>query len=203
MERGKKIKEFFKMFLKMQQDENHPPVSKLNSWLLGIYLFVVLMIQVFIASMSVSEKSVLVVMLLAAIVLVPLLIFLCPRLLWLVQRISIKRNIVQREKKQKWILYFKFFFPVFSFLFVLYLCCQPGAFSVDSIIQYTQAASIEPYNDWHPVLQTLLVFTLPLKLTGSLNSIVLFQIIEFSLVLAYMAYTIAELGSVRFAFFPC
>lgn len=59
-----------------------------------------------------------------------------------------------------------------------------GIFSRDAIWQYDQAMSGK-YNDWHPVLHTLLAFWLPLRLTGSKGAIVLFQFVEFSLVIGY------------------
>lgn len=56
----------------------------------------------------------------------------------------------------------------------------PGVFSNDPFAQIKQVVDGH-YDDWHPVLHTLLFFTLPMKVTGSLNAIVPFQIICFSL----------------------
>lgn len=74
-------------------------------------------------------------------------------------------------------------------LLFCYIGFYPGTFSPDSIWQYEQVLK-GSYNDWHPVWHTLLVFTLPLKLTGWSGSIVLFQIIYFSLLIGYMAVLI-------------
>lgn len=57
------------------------------------------------------------------------------------------------------------------------------------------------YNDHHPVLQTLFAFALPLKLTGKVEAIVIFQIIEFSGILSYLSYTLLEYGNKRVAIF--
>ena len=88
----------------------------------------------------------------------------------------------------------------FGTFLIMYIIYYPGAFSPDSMSQYGQAAGFKDYNDWHPVLHTLFAFTLPLKVTGGwIGSIVLFQIIIFSLALAYMAYTLAEFGNIKYA----
>ena len=83
-------------------------------------------------------------------------------------------------------LYSLLSFCLFLFWFAAYL---PGGFSFDSIVQLKQALDGN-YDDWHPVLHTLLLFTLPLKLTGSIASIVFVQIILFSIVLGALASTV-------------
>ena len=87
----------------------------------------------------------------------------------------------------------EYIFPIFSFeiLFTRYLTYAQGAFSPDSIDQLGQVISGK-YNDHHPVLQTLFAFALPLKVTGKVEAIVIFQIIEFSGIFAYLAYTFLE-----------
>lgn len=87
---------------------------------------------------------------------------------------------------QIFIAFFLLSFLCFLFWYVAYF---PGAFSPDSIDQFKQAFRGE-YDDWHPVLQTLFSFTLPLKLTGLVASIVFFQILFFSIVLGVVAKTI-------------
>ncbi len=90
--------------------------------------------------------------------------------------------------------------PLLVFL-CYYLSYYPGAFSFDSVRQLEQAVTNQ-YNDWHPVLQTLFAFKLPLFLSrGWVGSIVMFQILLFSAALGYcftvldclagMKYTIA------------
>lgn len=75
----------------------------------------------------------------------------------------------------------------------------PGSFSPDSIDQYRQAVTGN-YNDWHPAWQTLLSFTLPLKLTGSPASIILFQIVWFSLFMGYFALTVYLYSGILYAY---
>lgn len=93
---------------------------------------------------------------------------------------------------------FDFFTGVFAILGLWYVIFYPGGFSVDSINQYQQAISGN-YNDWHPALQTWLVFTIPLKVFKNPGAIVLIQIIVISLVLAYMGYTLLEFGNKKYA----
>lgn len=83
-------------------------------------------------------------------------------------------------------LYSLLSFCLFFFWFMAYL---PGGFSADSIDQFKQALNGH-YDDWHPVLHTLLLFTLPFKLTGSVASIVFFQTILFSIVLGLLASSV-------------
>ncbi len=93
-----------------------------------------------------------------------------------------------------------FFFLFFSISLAVSLLWfagrYPGSFSYDSINQINQALSGK-YSDWHPVLHTLLFFTLPLKLTNSAASIVVFQIIFFSLLMGYVGLTTLKYGGGR------
>lgn len=81
---------------------------------------------------------------------------------------------------------------VVTFLFFeMYLAGQyPGGMSPDTITQYSQGIGEATYNDWHPVLHTLLFFTLPLKTGYRLGFVVFMQLIYFSLVLGYLAYVL-------------
>lgn len=79
-----------------------------------------------------------------------------------------------------------------------YAAFYPGSFSPDTIGQYGQALTGR-YKDWHPVWQTLVFYTLPLKLTGKASSIVLFQIIWLSLSIGYMTMVIWKNAGVRAA----
>lgn len=92
-----------------------------------------------------------------------------------------------------------FFFIPFIMLFFMYLVYYPGAFSPDSINQYQQALT-NSYNDWHPVLHTLIAFKIPLFLTGGwIGSIVLFQIIAFCGVLSYALTSLRRFAGLPFA----
>ena len=80
----------------------------------------------------------------------------------------------------------------------LYIGFRPGFFSVDSFVQIKQALNGN-YSDWHPVLHTLLFYTLPLKLTHSIPFIVPFQLIFFSLVMGYMGMTLYKYAGIKYA----
>ena len=88
----------------------------------------------------------------------------------------------------------------FIVFILMYAAFYPGGFSPDSINQYEQAAGFKHYNDWHPVLHTLITFTLPLRLFGGwAGSIVLMQIVIASLALSYSSLVIAETGNRKYA----
>lgn len=92
-----------------------------------------------------------------------------------------------------------FFFVPFGMLLLHYIAFYPGGFSADSVRQYTQAIS-GTYSDWHPFTHTFLTFTIPLFLTGGwIGSIVLFQIVVFSLALAYSLFTIQTYTNRKYA----
>ena len=116
-------------------------------------------------------------------------IVICPLLLKLAKRIYIGQPHTDKPiHRFAWLLLF-FFIPLILFL-VKYIIYYPTAFSPDSIVQYQQVLT-GSYIDWHPVMQTLLFIKLPLLLTGGwIGSITLFQIIVFSVILAYALYTI-------------
>lgn len=93
----------------------------------------------------------------------------------------------------KTLVFLGIFTVSFLFLFLKYISVFPGTFSFDSMQQLDQALTGE-YTDWHPVIHTLLFFTLPLKLFGSAESIVLVQIFLFSLALAYSTLVLHRVG---------
>ncbi len=80
------------------------------------------------------------------------------------------------------------------FVYIMYWLSQyPGSLSNDSYDQYSQAVD-NSYSDWHPVLHTLLFFTLPIKLGGSLALIILMQLIYFSLAFCYLVKVLIKNG---------
>ena len=87
---------------------------------------------------------------------------------------------------------------VFLLRWIWILAFHPGSFSYDSIWQYGQALSGE-YNDWHPVWHTILFFTLPLKIFGKPEAIIILQNIYLALILGYMAVTITEIWNIKAA----
>lgn len=94
-----------------------------------------------------------------------------------------------------------FFLVAFAVFFIKYLIYYPAAFSPDSFEQYGQAVS-GSYNDWHPVIHTLIAFKLPLALTGGwTGSIILFQIAAFSLVIAHLALALRAYAGTKYALF--
>ena len=77
-------------------------------------------------------------------------------------------------------------------LLIYYLAYYPGGFPPDSISQYEQALT-NHYNDWHPVLATLISFKLPLLLThGWIGSVILFQLIWFAAAIGYSCSTVEK-----------
>ena len=77
-------------------------------------------------------------------------------------------------------------------LIFYYTAYYPGAFAVDSIDQYQQALT-DQYNDWHPVLHTLIAFKLPMLVSGGwVGSFALFQILIFAVSLGYCFQTINQ-----------
>lgn len=93
--------------------------------------------------------------------------------------------------KKECIFWFTVAFTVsLGILLVYYISFFPGAFSQDSYVQLNQAKT-GIYSDWHPVIHTLLFFTLPLKLSGGrVWAIVLMQIICFSASFGYLTATL-------------
>ena len=108
-------------------------------------------------------------------------------------------NSQKTEVKKTGLIVTAAFIVSFIYLGLWFYYYYPGWFSGDSEMQLNEAVS-GIYTDWHPALHTLLCFTLPLKLTGGWKgSIVLFQIIWFSLALSYMVKTFLRHGNLSFA----
>lgn len=84
-----------------------------------------------------------------------------------------------------------------AFYLVYFLAQYPGGSTPDVWNQYQQAIGEAAYSDWHPVLHTLLFFTLPLKLGGSLGLIVFLQMLYFCLAFGYLLYVLCENGCPR------
>lgn len=82
----------------------------------------------------------------------------------------------------------------FLFFCGYYFCQYPGGSSPDVGNQYSQALS-GIYSDWHPVLHTLLFFTIPLNLTSLGFPLVVFlQILYFSLAFTYLMSVLLRNG---------
>ncbi len=74
-------------------------------------------------------------------------------------------------------------------LLIWFTAYFPGSYGDDIISQLGQAYTGR-YDSWHPVWHTLLFFTFPLKLTGKVWSIVLFQMVYFALATGYMCMVV-------------
>lgn len=169
----------------------------INVFLMMFYLFAIISIQIFVNYNGSMMKSTMLLFFFSTLILV---IGICPTIFRKLEafNIAIEEKRLHSKEKVLWVIIF--FLVSFGILFCWYLAYCPGAFSPDSINQYGQALTGE-YNDHHPVFHTLFAFTLPLKLTGKAEAIVLFQMIEYSCVLAYLAYTILEYINTKWAIF--
>lgn len=170
----------------------------LNGLLLLLYLTLV-----FLTSVIVSNSFTSYYLLIALLLGVVFFAFVCPAVI----KFLSKRQIVCTSPKQTAkfprtaaIRSICYLLPLCIFLFY-YISWYPGSFSPDSVNQYGQTVSGQ-YNDWHPVLHTLLAFKLPLTLTGGwVGSIVLFQVIVFSAVLGYSFDTIYQYTNAKYTIF--
>ncbi len=81
-----------------------------------------------------------------------------------------------------------------------FLAVNPGGFDGDPVNQLRQAMTGE-YDDYLPVVHTLIAFKLPLTLTGGwIPSIILFQILLFSVTLTYMCDLVRQYADTLWAF---
>ena len=161
-------------------------MSYLKGWRgisLIIYMWMILMawVVVYVDVMSVEMRKRFYIVSIAETILLAL-IYVCPILLRWAEKISIVPENESLTKKDKIKIFLRAWMITLSAFFIMYLIFYPGGFSDDNIVQYAQAMGYMNYSDWHPVIHTLLMFTLPLKLTGGwAGSINLLQIIIFSL----------------------
>lgn len=116
-------------------------------------------------------------------------IVLCPLISKQIQKIPPIQPAVSNYSPIETVFLFLIPFLFFLSLFIIY---YPGGFSPDSISQYEQTLTHQ-YNNWHPVLATLISFRLPLLLSnGWLGSVILFQILLFSGVIGYCCYSVRQ-----------
>ena len=128
------------------------------------------------------------------------MIYVCPKLLGWTERLNVLPEPEELSPKEKHKIFLKSWLVSFACFFVMYLIFYPGGLNPDNVGQYAQAMGYSGYGDHHPVFQTLFAFTLPLKLTGGwFGSVNLFQLIIFSLALAYMSLVLAEYGGRKYA----
>ena len=160
----------------------------INSLIFILYTTVVVAAQAFGSGQLSLAKSV-------AVSLGALLVMavIGPMVLRLVSRINACPQENQKSPILKQILVNGCFYLIPLAVFMLYfIACCPGGYSVDCFDQYVQTVENQ-YNDWHPVLHTLLAFKIPLTLTdGWIGSVVLFQSLCFCAVLGYTCQVIRK-----------
>ena len=126
-------------------------------------------------------------------------VIFCPLIIRFLSGISIHQRKTADQKRTQIIVYASFYtLPLIVFL-LYYLAYYPGGFDTDCINQYYQMF-YNDYSDWHPTIQTLLVYKLPFALTGGwIGSIVLFQLLAFSLALGYSLSTLYKHTNTKYA----
>lgn len=130
----------------------------------------------------------------------------CPAILRIFQAVEFKKRELKYQKLPyvkliiKLAIVSSFYIIPYLYLNLFYTAYAPGGFSPDSFKQYTQVLTGE-YNDWHPVLHSLLAFKLPLDLSGGdFTFIARFQIIWFSIAIGYALSAVYKYTRLRYAF---
>lgn len=82
----------------------------------------------------------------------------------------------------------------FIILMIYFIGQYPGGASPDTINQYAQAIGDKQYSDWHPVLHTLLFFTIPLKIIPNFGFVVFLQLLYFSIAFGYLIHVLNKNG---------
>lgn len=174
----------------------------LNEFLLSLYLsFILSSVYVLELSDYIPERFFVLSLIVIWALIFLVVSFFSPSLLLWVNSLSLRESTLKPSSKENLVFYTKSFFTGIILLLPWYFLYYPGWFSADSLSQISQATS-GTYNDWHPVLQTLITFSFPLKVThGWIGSVILFQIIEFSLVLSYMSTSFYRQGHSKYAVF--
>ncbi len=88
---------------------------------------------------------------------------------------------------------FAYFFLILLFSVIYWLGDFPGGFNLDAYGQWLQAHGMMQYNDWHPVISTLLI-QLILSIHDSFAFYIAVQIIAFSAAAAYLLCCIQKQG---------
>lgn len=168
----------------------------INSLIFACYLFAVWAIYIFVNHFDYgdSKRHFFLSISVCFAIVFPLAIFI----IRLVRKITLNPKIHQYQR-HVWCGLIAAFFTINLLIFLIwYAAYFPGRFVGGPLSQYAQAVTGE-YNDWHPVLHTLIFFTLPLKLTGKAASIVLFQVIYFAAVLTYFSVSICRYFGIKVA----
>lgn len=169
--------------------------NRISLILLSAYIFVVLCLDSFL----IFYNTKIYLFIASLFVIAAVSVFLSSFILKTLSKKSIDQENTYLSKKQSIKWYFIFFIISISAMLIVYIAYYPGAYSFDSYNQYLQAVKNE-YNDWHPIIQTLITHKLPIILTnGWFGSIALFQMLELSLALSYMSITVLKYAGKKFA----
>lgn len=136
----------------------------------------------------------------ATVIITVISVFVCPAILRFFSEKTVRRFVcIDKGVKTRLIQKAVFYIIPLCFLLFYYFAYYPGGFSRDSLDQFSQTVSNQ-YNDWHPVIHTLLAFKLPLILTGNwIGAIVLLQVLVFSAVLGYSFETVYRYSNTKYA----
>lgn len=107
-------------------------------------------------------------------------------------KVTVKSEDTSPKKCEIKKLAIKIFAISFGIMLVCYYSRFPGIYFMDSVYQLNEVMTGN-YDDWHPLLHTLLVYGLPMKI-GGLWLIELLQIVFYCLALAYMICTLRWYG---------
>ncbi len=163
--------------------------TNINSVILAGYIFFVWSAYIFLNR---SSRAIGLFVFLSITLILSLIV--SSRIVTALQKIEIKQNNSHNLTKRK--VFFSFFVLSLFVMLLWFWGFFPGSFSVDNIWQFEQAIN-GSYNDWHPFWHTIVFFTFPLKLTEKAYSIVLFQIIYFSLVMGYMGMVLYKHANIK------
>lgn len=152
-------------------------------------LLILYSVFVFSSGLILYKQISFAVFVIGVLLITALSILLCPKLLHFLSGMCITvrdQHPINKVHIIKRILIGVLFFSIpFVVFLIYYLAYYPGGYDTDCINQYYQMY-YNDYNDWHPVIQTLLTYKLPFVISrGWVGSIVLFQILFFSSVLGY------------------
>ena len=118
----------------------------------------------------------------------------------LINKFEIKQKTNIKKLTEKELVLFRILFfiiPLIIFLIYFY-ASYPGGFSNDTLNQYYQSLN-NKYNDWHPVIHTLIFYKIPMIITNNyISSMVLFQILICSLIHGYVFFTIYKYTSLKY-----
>ena len=124
---------------------------------------------------------------------------LCPLLLKKLRTLELKRSAAGTGDGR--LLKLLFFLIPLIVMLIAFAAFYPGGFATDPMTQYGQAVSGQ-YDDWHPVIHTLLTYKIPLLLTGGwTGSIVLFQILLLTAALGITLCVILKYAGRKIAVF--